>query len=204
MDPGGRFDVKDRLQFRKIASACAPSRIRTGAHGSGDGGRGRRRTHPDPGKHAPELPSGPVFSRHSLAVPGAPPSPGALPLVSAPRTGARPIWPGSILCYQVQLSPADLHEPPHRARQTLTKSESLRDRTGRSAVADQTAVTTARIRGRGQLTFPADVREALHAAEGDEVEFTRPPLIRWLLAVAVGHAAGARIVARSPLIRTRG
>jgi len=71
-------------------------------------------------------------------------------------------------------------------------------------MAAQTAATTARIRGRGQLTLPAEVREALHLAEGDEVEFTRPTLIRWLLAVAVGHAAGARIVARLPLIRTRG
>src|SRR5258705_10652145 len=50
------------------------------------------------------------------------------------------------------------------------KSESLKDRTGRSA---QTAAATARIRGRGQLTLPAEVREALHVAEGDEVEFTR-------------------------------
>ncbi len=40
-------------------------------------------------------------------------------------------------------------------------------------MAAQTAVTTARIRGRGQLTRPAEVREALHVAEGDEVEFTR-------------------------------
>src|SRR5258705_9538393 len=40
-------------------------------------------------------------------------------------------------------------------------------------MAAQTAVTTARIRGRGQLTLPAEVREALHVAEGDEVEFTR-------------------------------
>ena len=37
----------------------------------------------------------------------------------------------------------------------------------------ETAVTTARIRGRGQLTLPADVREALRVDEGDEVEFTR-------------------------------
>ncbi len=40
-------------------------------------------------------------------------------------------------------------------------------------MAAQTAVTTARIRGRGQLTLPAEVREALHVAEGDEVEFAR-------------------------------
>ncbi len=40
-------------------------------------------------------------------------------------------------------------------------------------MAPQTAVTTARIRGRGQLTLPAEVREALHVAEGDEVEFAR-------------------------------
>ncbi len=45
-------------------------------------------------------------------------------------------------------------------------------------MAAQTAVTTARIRGAGQLTLPAEVREALHVAEGDEVEFTRPTLIR--------------------------
>jgi hypothetical protein len=30
-------------------------------------------------------------------------------------------------------------------------------------MAAQTAATTARIRGRGQLTLPAEVREALHA-----------------------------------------
>ena len=36
-----------------------------------------------------------------------------------------------------------------------------------------TAVSTARVRGKGQLTLPAEVREALHVAEGDEVEFTR-------------------------------
>src|SRR5258706_5712234 len=144
-----------------------------------------------------------MSSRHSRAAPRAPPSPGAVPLVSAPRTGARPIWPGSILSRQVQPSPADLHEPPHRARQNLRKPESLSHRRGRSAMAAQTAVTTARIRGRGQLTFPAEVREALHVAEGDEVEFTRPTLTPWLLVVAVSHAAGARIVARLPLIRTR-
>jgi len=40
-------------------------------------------------------------------------------------------------------------------------------------MATQTAVTTARVRGRGQLTLPADVREALRVDEGDEVEFTR-------------------------------
>jgi antitoxin PrlF len=40
-------------------------------------------------------------------------------------------------------------------------------------VAAQTAVTTARIRGSGQLTLPPEVREALHVAEGDEVECTR-------------------------------
>jgi antitoxin PrlF len=37
----------------------------------------------------------------------------------------------------------------------------------------ETAVTTARIRGRGQLTLPTEVREALRVGEGDEVEFTR-------------------------------
>jgi AbrB family looped-hinge helix DNA binding protein len=37
----------------------------------------------------------------------------------------------------------------------------------------ETAITTARVRGRGQLTLPTEVREALHVAEGDEVEFTR-------------------------------
>jgi antitoxin PrlF len=37
----------------------------------------------------------------------------------------------------------------------------------------ETAVTTARIRGRGQLTLPAEVRAALRVEEGDEVEFTR-------------------------------
>jgi len=36
----------------------------------------------------------------------------------------------------------------------------------------ETAVTTARIRGRGQLTLPTEVREALRVGEGDEVEFT--------------------------------
>jgi antitoxin PrlF len=36
-----------------------------------------------------------------------------------------------------------------------------------------TAITTARIRGRGQLTLPAEVRAALRVEEGDEVEFTR-------------------------------
>ena len=40
-------------------------------------------------------------------------------------------------------------------------------------MAAHTAVTTGRIRGRGQLTLPAEVREALHVAEGDDVEFTR-------------------------------
>lgn len=35
----------------------------------------------------------------------------------------------------------------------------------------ESAVTTARVRARGQLTLPAGVREALHVAEGDEVEF---------------------------------
>ncbi len=33
-------------------------------------------------------------------------------------------------------------------------------------MAAQTAVTTARIRGRGQLTRPAEVREALHVVAG--------------------------------------
>jgi AbrB family looped-hinge helix DNA binding protein len=42
-----------------------------------------------------------------------------------------------------------------------------------SAMAAATAVTTARVRGRGQLTLPAEVREALRVDEGDEVEFTR-------------------------------
>lgn len=37
----------------------------------------------------------------------------------------------------------------------------------------ETAVTTARVRGRGQLTLPAEVRAALRVGEGDEVEFTR-------------------------------
>jgi antitoxin PrlF len=37
----------------------------------------------------------------------------------------------------------------------------------------ETAVTTARIRGRGQLTLPAVVRAALRVEEGDGVEFTR-------------------------------
>jgi antitoxin PrlF len=40
-------------------------------------------------------------------------------------------------------------------------------------MAAETAVTTARIRGRGQLTLPAEVRAALRVEEGDEVEFTR-------------------------------
>lgn len=40
-------------------------------------------------------------------------------------------------------------------------------------MAAESAVTTARIRGRGQVTLPAEVREALRVAEGDEVEFTR-------------------------------
>jgi antitoxin PrlF len=35
-----------------------------------------------------------------------------------------------------------------------------------------TAITTARVRARGQLTLPSGVRDALHIAEGDEVEFT--------------------------------
>ena len=34
----------------------------------------------------------------------------------------------------------------------------------------ETAVTTARVRGKGQLTLPAEVREALRVSEGDEVE----------------------------------
>jgi antitoxin PrlF len=37
----------------------------------------------------------------------------------------------------------------------------------------ETAITTARVRSRGQLTLPAEVREALRVSEGDEVEFTR-------------------------------
>src|SRR5258707_8795321 len=86
-------EVVDEYKFEKYALTCAPSRIRTCAHGSGDRGRLRRRTHSDPGKHAPGLPSGPVFSRNSLAVPAAPQSPGALPPVSAPRTGAGPSGP---------------------------------------------------------------------------------------------------------------
>jgi antitoxin PrlF len=40
-------------------------------------------------------------------------------------------------------------------------------------MAAETAITTARVRGRGQLTLPAEVRDALHVGEGDEVEFTR-------------------------------
>jgi antitoxin PrlF len=36
-----------------------------------------------------------------------------------------------------------------------------------------TAIATARIRGRGQVTLPPEVRAALHVAEGDEVEFTQ-------------------------------
>lgn len=40
-------------------------------------------------------------------------------------------------------------------------------------MAAETAISTARVRGRGQLTLPAEVREALRVAEGDEVEFTR-------------------------------
>lgn len=40
-------------------------------------------------------------------------------------------------------------------------------------MAAETAVTTARVRGRGQVTLPAEVREALRVGEGDEVEFTR-------------------------------
>jgi antitoxin PrlF len=40
-------------------------------------------------------------------------------------------------------------------------------------MAAETAVVSARVRGRGQVTLPAEVREALHVAEGDEVEFTR-------------------------------
>jgi len=36
-----------------------------------------------------------------------------------------------------------------------------------------TSVSTARVRGRGQLTLPTEIREALRVAEGDEVEFTR-------------------------------
>ena len=34
-------------------------------------------------------------------------------------------------------------------------------------------VSTARVRGRGQVTLPAEIRDALHVAEGDDVEFTR-------------------------------
>src|SRR5262249_18293671 len=45
-------------------------------------------------------------------------------------------------------------------------------RGGRAMTADA-AVSTARVRGKGQLTLPAEVREALHVAEGGEVEFTR-------------------------------
>lgn len=37
----------------------------------------------------------------------------------------------------------------------------------------ETAVSTARVRGRGQLTLPAEVRDALRVSDGDEVEFTR-------------------------------
>ena len=37
----------------------------------------------------------------------------------------------------------------------------------------ETAVTTARVRGRGQVTLPPEVRDALRVGEGDEVEFTR-------------------------------
>ena len=59
-------------------------------------------------------------------------------------------------------------------------------------MAAQTAVTTARIRGRGQLTLPADVREALHVAEGDEVEFTRHDdgtvTVRGLKTIPAGQA----------------
>ncbi len=59
-------------------------------------------------------------------------------------------------------------------------------------MAAQTAVTTARIRGRGQLTLPAEVREALHVAEGDEVEFTRHDdgtvTVRGLKTIPAGQA----------------
>lgn len=34
------------------------------------------------------------------------------------------------------------------------------------------ARTRARLRHKGQLTLPAEVRDALHVGEGDEVEFT--------------------------------
>jgi antitoxin PrlF len=37
----------------------------------------------------------------------------------------------------------------------------------------ETAISTARVRGRGQLTLPSEVRAALRVGEGDEVEFTR-------------------------------
>jgi antitoxin PrlF len=36
-----------------------------------------------------------------------------------------------------------------------------------------TSVTTVRIRARGQLTLPSEIRETLHVDEGDELEFTR-------------------------------
>ena len=59
-------------------------------------------------------------------------------------------------------------------------------------MAAQTAVTTARIRGRGQLTPPAEVREALHVAEGDDVEFTRHDdgtvTVRGLKTIPAGQA----------------
>ena len=42
-----------------------------------------------------------------------------------------------------------------------------------SVMTADAAVSTARVRGRGQVTLPTEVREALHVAEGDEVEFTR-------------------------------
>lgn len=35
-----------------------------------------------------------------------------------------------------------------------------------------TDVTTARVRARGQVTLPPEMRAALHVGEGDEVEFT--------------------------------
>jgi hypothetical protein len=63
-------------------------RGRCAAHTAPETVAGFVRTHSDLGKHAPELPLGSMFYRNSLAVPAASQNRGALPLVSAPRTGA--------------------------------------------------------------------------------------------------------------------
>jgi antitoxin PrlF len=61
----------------------------------------------------------------------------------------------------------DFHEPVGMCETQIITSNEGEDMTA------ETAVTTARIRGRGQLTLPAEVRDALRVEEGDEVEFAR-------------------------------